>query len=273
MTLSPELSPEQRERYERDGFLLFPELFTPTEVEVLLEEVERVSQVRADGIFREGDDGQAKSMFRLHEADGPTASAAFRALSRTPRSLGVAQQVLGDDALYLHHCKVNMKAAIQGTAWPWHQDFGAWHLDGIERPDMATMMVMLHDATPFSGCLYFLPGSHKAQRVDPYFDTSTAYKLWAVGPEYMRELFAKFPEPVPITGKAGSAAIFHCNLLHASGHNLSAVDRWQAYFCFNRVANRPHDVEHPRPDYVRSQNWEPMELVEDDAVAQIMAET
>ena len=64
----------------------------------------------------------------------------------------------------------------------------------------------------------------------------------------------------------GSLVVFDCNLLHASGHNLSAQDRWQAYFCYNTVANRPVDVENPRPDWVRSRNWTPLDLVADDAI-------
>ena len=61
-------------------------------------------------------------------------------------------------------------------------------------------------------------------------------------------------------------AIFHCNLLHASGHNLSPDDRTQAYFCYNRVANRPLDVDKPRPDFVRSTNWVPMQTGSDAAI-------
>ena len=114
--------------------------------------------------------------------------------------------------------------------------------------------------------LFFLPGSHRANRLVPYWDDSTAYKLWAVGPERMRELMAEYPAPVAVTGGAGTVAVLHCNLLHASGHNLSASDRWQAYLCYNQVANRPHEVENPRPDYVRSLNWTPLELMPDDAI-------
>ncbi|MBT5107435.1 MAG: phytanoyl-CoA dioxygenase [Rhodospirillaceae bacterium] len=261
-----ELTPEQIAQFEEDGYLIFPELFSPEETAVLKAEAARVSQIDAECIFREGEAQLAKSMFRLHEADGPTASSAYRAASRSPRVLRVAQQVLGDDALYLHHCKVNMKAAIEGTAWPWHQDFGSWRLDGIARPDMATLAVLLDDATEFSGCLHLLPGSHREGRKDPYWDDKTAYKLWAVGPTAMKDMIKRYPDPIRVDGKAGTAAIFHCNLLHASGHNLSAQDRWQAYFCFNTVKNRPADVEQPRPDYVRSRNWTPMETVADDAL-------
>lgn len=265
------LKKAQLEQYHRNGYLSFPELFSQAEVDALKSEVERVAKTDSEGIFREGDDGQAKSMFRLHEPDSATYSPRFRAASRTPRTLGIAQQILGDNSLYMHHCKVNMKAAIVGTAWAWHQDFGAWHLDGIAEPDMSTMAIMLHDTSELGGCLYFLPGSHRVNRIEPYWDDKTAYKFWAVPPEKMPGLMKQFPEPVAITGRAGTAAMFNCNLLHASGHNLSPDDRWQVYFCFNRTANHPHDVEKPRPEYVRSTNWEPMTLVDDDAILNVPA--
>ena len=35
--------------------------------------------------------------------------------------------------------------------------------------------------------------------------------------------------------------------LTTADHSLSPSDRWQAYFCFDRCANRPADVENPRP--------------------------
>jgi ectoine hydroxylase len=261
-----DLTLEQRAQFDRDGYLIFDELFSPAEVEVLRQETERLKGVESDGIFREGANGQAKTMFRMHEPDGDTYSAAYRALSHTPRSLGAAQQLLGSDELYMHHCKVNMKAAIEGTVWMWHQDFGSWNLDGIAEPNLATMMVMLDEATQIGGCLYFLPGSHKLGRFDPYFDDSTAYKFWATPSERVIAALADHADPVPVVGKPGTAAIFHCNLLHSSGHNLSARDRWQIYLCYNHCANRPADVENPRPDYVRSTNWQPIQLVDDRAI-------
>lgn len=265
-----QLSTAQQAAYARDGFLVFPDLVSPAEVELLRNEVVRLRDVDAEGTVREGSTGAPKSMFRMHEDNGAGASPAFRALSRTPRVLGVAQQLLGETELYLHHSKVNVKAAIEGSVWPWHQDFGAWHLDGIQRPDMATFMVMLDDATELSGCLYLLPGSHRWGRTEAVLDTSTAYRLWSVTPEDMKRRMAESPAPVAISGRAGTCAIFHCNLMHASGHNLSRHDRWQAYFCFNTCANRPLDVPQPRPDYVRSTNWAPMRAVADAALLATM---
>jgi ectoine hydroxylase len=260
------LSRDQIAQYHRDGYLHFPELFSPAEVEALRREVDRVSRIDSEMVVREGSEKRPKAMFRMHETDGPTASRVFNAAVRLPRTLGLAQQLMGDDDLYLHHTKVNIKAAVEGSIWPWHQDFGSWANDGIQRADLITLMVGLDAASEINGCLYFLPGSHKRGRLDPYFDTSTAYKVWSVTPADVKRMIAEHGEPVAITGKPGSVTLFHCNLLHASGHNLSAKDRWQAYFCYNTVANRPVDVEKPRPDWVRSRNWSPLQQVSDRAI-------
>src|SRR5688572_23744178 len=98
-----QLSAEQKAAYERDGFLVFPDLVSAAEVGLLRSEVVRLRDVDAPGVVREGSGGAPKSMFRLHEDNGPGASPVFRALSRTPRVLGVAQQLLNNSDLYLHH--------------------------------------------------------------------------------------------------------------------------------------------------------------------------
>jgi ectoine hydroxylase len=267
------LTTAQISQYDRDGFLHFPEFFSEAEVAAMRGEVARVAAIETELVVREGAGRVPKAMFRMHETDGPTASPVFHSAVRLPRTLGVAQQLLRDEALYLHHTKVNIKAAIEGSIWPWHQDYGSWFNDGIERPTMLTMMIGLDTSKELNGCLYFIPGTHKVGRVDPYFDTSTAYKVWSLTPGDMKRIIGDHGEPVAITGKPGSLTDFDCNLVHASGHNLSAQDRWQAYFCYNTVANRPRDVEKPRPDWVRSRNWAPLETVADDAITrEVMAE-
>ena len=262
------LTAEQKTRYAQDGFLVLPNLLSADEVEILTTETERLRHVEADGIFREGGDGQAKTMFGMHRPGQPTWSPAYRALACLPRTLGVAGQLLDDTRLYLHHCKTNMKPSIEGTVWHWHQDFGAWHIDGIAEPRLATLMVMLDQATEIGGCLYMLPGSHRAGRLDPYFDESTVYRFWATPADRVRAMMRQLPAPVAITGAPGTGVIFDCNTLHASGHNLSGHDRWQVYLCYNRCSNRPNDIENPRPDYVRSRDWTPLDPAADNAIVE-----
>ncbi len=260
-----ELTPAQMAQYERDGFLIFPDLFTPAEVAVLRQEVARLARLDTEEVFREHTGG-VKSIFRVHEKDGATRSPPFRALVRTPRVLRPVRQVLGTDETYVYHTKINAKPAIEGSIWMWHQDYNSWSKDGCPQPNMATFNVMLNDTSEFSGGLYIIPGSHKLGLLELVYDTSTGYKLWVIPKERMIEVMRNSPPPVAVTGRAGTAALFHCNVLHASGHNLSAEDRWHIYVSCNAVANRPVLGPNPRPDWVVSRNWQPLPIEDDEGV-------
>ena len=143
-----ELSSKQIEQFNKDGYIIFPELFTSDEIDIFKNEVDRVSKIRSEMVVREGEDEAVKIMFQLHEENVETASPPFRTAARSPRILRTAQQCLGDEELYLHHSKLNMKSAIEGSAWPWHQDFHSCHLDGIKQLDIVTVTVVLTEASP-----------------------------------------------------------------------------------------------------------------------------
>jgi ectoine hydroxylase len=81
-------------------------------------------------------------------------------------------------------------------------------------------------------------------------------------------IMERSPEPVPVTGPPGTVVFFHCNILHASGHNLSKRARWHVFMVYCCVANRPQDVPNPRPEWVRSRKWRPLQTVSDDAILQ-----
>lgn len=97
-------------------------------------------------------------------------------------------------------------------------------------------------------------------------DTSTAHKLWAIPKDKMIEVLRHSPMPVAVTGKADTAVPFHCNVLHASGHYLSAEDRWPIYISCNTVANRPILGPNPQPDWMVSRNWHPLPVEDDHGV-------
>jgi ectoine hydroxylase len=74
--------------FERDGYQIFPGLFSKAEIAVLSAETARLSRLETETVIRERTGG-VRSIFRVHEGDGATCSAAFRALVRTPRVEGV----------------------------------------------------------------------------------------------------------------------------------------------------------------------------------------
>src|SRR3546814_15800102 len=78
-----------------------------------------------------------------------------------PRLLEPARQIRDEDELYVYHSKCNLKPAINGAVFQWHQDYGHWKHDGVAEPDLTTALIMLDSASQLGGCAYFIPGSHK----------------------------------------------------------------------------------------------------------------
>ena len=60
-----ELSAQQIEQFDHDGFLVFPDLFSRNEVAVLRREVARLSQVESEEVVREHTGG-VRTIFRVH---------------------------------------------------------------------------------------------------------------------------------------------------------------------------------------------------------------
>ena len=266
------LTSSQIHAYHRDGFIVLEGLLSSAEVAAMKADLERIQKIDTDHLVREKAGGVAKTIYRVHEANGPTASPVFHAASRAPRLLGAAQELLADESLYIHHTKCNLKTAIDGSVWAWHQDYGTWKRDGMPEARPTTALVMLDEPTEMNGCLYFIPGSHKLGSLEPRFDEATGYKFWVVPKEEMIGIMARSPEPVAIKGKPGTVVFFDSNFLHASGHNLSRHDRWAIYIVYNPVANRCREVPNPRPDYVRSTNFKPLAVGSDDILANLSSE-
>jgi len=242
------LTPEQLEAYDRDGFLVFPSLLDGAEVAAIRRDIEGVSGVQDDRILREKVGGP-RMIYGLDDPSGPTGTRSIETLVRTPRLLQPAMDVL-DDQVYIYHTKCNFKSAIDGAIWQWHQDYGYWHNDGTPEPRLVTTMIMLDKATEMSGCLYFMRGSHKLGTLDGEFDgKTTSVGLWIVPKDRMISMCGELGEPVPVVGEAGTVVMFHPDLVHGSGHNMSPRPRWQLYVVYNADTNRPHPVEQPRPEY------------------------
>lgn len=260
------LTKAQLEEYEERGFVVFPDLFTQEEVELARGDISRLGEIDTDHVVREKS-GAVRTVFRVHDEESPVYSAPYYAMARVPRVMDPVVDVLGDDQLYMHHSKLNLKDAIDGAIWQWHQDYGYWAFDGIPTPNMTTVLVMLGEATEMSGCLYFIPGSHKLGRLEPELDDkTTSYKLWTVPKDKIISVMEEYGDPVPIVGKPGTSVIFHPNLIHGSGHNMSRYPRWHMYFVYNSIQNMPRDVEDPRPEYVCSRAGKVLETVDDSAI-------
>ncbi len=262
-----QLSQAQLAQFDRDGFLRFDSLFNDDEVAAMKAGIGRIGNVASDAIYRERN-GSLRTIFRAHDPKCETYSPVMERLTRTPRLLGPAKQVLRDDEVYVYHTKSNIKTAVDGTVWLWHQDYGYWQNDGVPTDNMVTSLVMLDEATEMGGCLYFVPGSHKRGVLPAFLDeTTTSYGQRTIEKEPLREFLRANPNAIPIAGPPGTSVLFHCNIVHSSGHNLSPNDRWHMYVAYNPCKNRPNPIpEKPRAEWVVSTDYAPLRMLEDDSI-------
>ena len=264
-----QLNPRQFDDFERDGYLVLPRLLSVAELATLRAETDRLSALVAAGIQREKS-GAVRSILFTHESEGATRSASLRALTRTPRLMEPVVQLLGDSEIYIHHTRIDCKAAFEGRIHSWHQDYGLWRRHGMPAPRPITAMLMLDDAEEIAGAMYFAPGSHRHGEVIHRKEHGAGVfnPLSVERRQLARLLEAR--KPVPVLGPAGSVVLYHCSLIHASGHNMSTRDRRQIHIAYNPVANRPLPAEKSRPDCERSRSHAPIAMGRDEDVLTAM---
>jgi ectoine hydroxylase len=269
------LTSDQRAQYERDGFLIFPSLISPDEVALLKSELGRVGEVRDPRVVRERTGGP-RIVYGMHETSGPTASPAYDALVRSPRILQPVRDIL-EEEVFVYHTKCNTKAALEGAIYEWHQDYANWNImDGTPTPRILTSMVLLDRATEIGGCLYFIPGSHKLGIVRPDVPQSELDarirrvaeqgEPMPVPKEKMVEIVGRLGEPVAVTGEPGTVVIFHGDMIHGSGHNMSIHSRWILYIVFSALSNAPQAVAKPRADFQAARNAPPVRMLEAESI-------
>ena len=81
------LTAPQIDAFDRDGFLIFPDLIAPEEVALLKRELARVSAVPDERIIREKDSSTPRVIYGLPDLEGPTGSPAYHQLARDARIL------------------------------------------------------------------------------------------------------------------------------------------------------------------------------------------
>ncbi len=253
------LSPAQLERFERDGFLILPSLFSAAEIAILSRELPALFAEDTPANFREKNSGVVRTAMGLH-----LRNPVFDRLVRHPRFIGPAMQLAGDN-LYVQQVKVNVKAEFGGEAWQWHYDF-ATHRgeDGSPAPLALNLHVFLDDVNEFNGPLYFIPGSHRHGPAPSTLDTATtSYPLWCVDNDTVASLVAE-GGIVAAKGTAGTGLVFGDCLVHGSPPNMSPWPRRIFSLIVNPVANAP--TRRRRPDHQHHYDLTPIVPLADDCL-------
>lgn len=136
-------------------------------------------------------------------------------LSRTPAILDAVEGVLGPDIL-IYAAELFIKEARTKQIVTMHQDLTYWGLGAID--GMVTAWLALSPATPESGCMDFVKGSHK-NPILPHEDTFDANNLLSRGQEVKVDVAPE--DRVPIVLQPGEFSLHHGLTIHGSGPNVS----------------------------------------------------
>ena len=258
------LTKEQKEVFDKEGYLFFPSHFSQKEIQYLSSAVPELYEVREEYNFREKGSDAVRTNFAAHLYSAP-----FAKLARHPRMIQPIEDLL-QEKLYMHQFKINGKMAFEGDIWQWHQDYGTWFNDDLMPSARAmNVAIFLDEVTEFNGPLLFIPGSHRKGVIKANHDlTTTSYPLWTIDNNLIKQLVDRAGGHdggiVSPKGPAGSMIVFHSCLVHASSNNLSPFNRISVYLSLCAVSN--HIRRFKRKEYIAHRDFTPIECLPDDCL-------
>ena len=274
------LTLEQLQIYKDKGFVLLPQYFSQNEVDIMKAELPVLFAEDTPKMVLEEEGNTVRSVHGSHSTNE-----VFRRLSQHPRLVEPAMQLLGSK-VYIYQFKINAKAAFRGDIWDWHQDYIFWcKEDGMPTARVVNTVVFLDDMNEFNGPLFVIPGSHREGMIDVatpnIINTSKQFKAeqdsqtwianftvklkYSFNQDLVADLVSKYGM-FSIKATSGSVLLFDSNIVHASPSNISPFDRAIVIVTYNSIENIPFPIENPRPDFIVSRDYKPVEPLSDNAL-------
>jgi phytanoyl-CoA hydroxylase len=211
------LVPEQIAQYRADGFIHVPGFLSAEETVTLKGAVVETARsmgkrkVAGQGIDLqdEGDDFYSKvftqrmNLWKINET--------IKGFMLSPELGRMLCQLEGIEGVRVWHDQALIKEPFaNGTAW--HLDNPYWSFSSRQS---LSIWIALEDATPFNGCMCFIPGSQKL----------ASYDNVGIG-QNMGDLFKLYPamakiDPVPVPMKAGDCSFHNGLVAHGAGANMT----------------------------------------------------
>jgi ectoine hydroxylase-related dioxygenase (phytanoyl-CoA dioxygenase family) len=214
-----------RTAFERDGFVIVPGVLSSEECAATAAALDRIEARVADDtlpghlrrhVSLERDrtsgtrQGTVESAAISNIMELPLFDPLFQGLIVHDRTLDVVQALFGTGEFAFHNLKCISKMPGAGAAFQWHRDLPYLAHTG---PNLLTCMLCVDGMTVENGATVLCPGSH---RIDPASVTAADTDLPDEQVPSLR---------VHAVCPPGSAVVFHVNVVHGGGPNLSLAKR------------------------------------------------
>ncbi len=212
------ITPEQVEQYQEQGFIVLENFFDAAELEHWREVTADAIKLRladAQGLTNQADpDAFYAQVFtqclRLADIHEGMAELIF------DERLGkVAGTLAGVDGIRIWHDQALVKPPY-GNHTAFHMDNPFW---SFSSKDAISLWIALDDATLANGCLWYLPGTHKLATYKPIDIGQSLGGMFQAYPEW------KKIKAVPTACPAGSVVYHNGLIAHGAGVNMTPFPR------------------------------------------------
>jgi ectoine hydroxylase-related dioxygenase (phytanoyl-CoA dioxygenase family) len=193
------MNEQQRKQLDTEGYLIFRDLLSPTQVETILSRLEELWTIEGD---QAGEENYIESGVR-RLANLANKGEIFRGLYAHPQVLEVVEAVMGAD---VRVAMVNARDVPPhtGVRMSFHMDSDKGRVRDEKGYNAATAIWMLDEFTVANGATAFVPGSH----------------LLGKSPkEVITDLHASHPDEIVIEGQPGDVLVFNGHCWHAGRPN------------------------------------------------------
>jgi ectoine hydroxylase-related dioxygenase (phytanoyl-CoA dioxygenase family) len=190
---------QQRRQLDEQGYLIFRNVLSPTEIDTILARLEELWATEGD---LAGEENYIEPGVR-RLANLASKGEVFRSLYAHPRVLEVVEAVMGPE---MRAAMVNARDVPPqtGVRMPFHMDSDKGRVRDEKGYGAATAIWMLDEFSIANGATAFVPGSH----------------LLGKSPrEVLPDLNASHPEEIVIEGQPGDVLVFNGHCWHAGRPN------------------------------------------------------
>ena len=232
---------ETIDHYRKEGWAKLGRVLSDEDLAIARDILVQRAQKDAEAAAQDGWGSPMRSMFR----GGTNLRFEHPELKRiVAKTANIARDLLGEDVRILWDSafvKDPTKSGGRETAW--HQDWP--HTRGLDRRGMMSMWIAIFDVPEQSGCLKFVPRSHRIGPLGRLDIDGETYDL----PDILRkEDFDIVGAPLAVPLQAGEATVHDGLTLHGAGLNLSDSPRigWVNVFtpATTKWNGAPFPVEH-----------------------------
>ncbi len=231
--MSMQLTQEQLDSYQLNGYLVVEGLLETDEVEGLRTRLRAYThggrsqekiQVQIEPRVRRGELRVDVPGDGIRKIDGLVESDdRFQSLGTNKNILSILERIIGPDIKMFRNA-VLLKPPEVGSAKGMHQDSPYWPIRPME---LCSCWFAFDDATLENGCMAVIPGSHR-WGPQPHINVTDDY---VVDPDYYDEADMRL---APV--KAGGGLFFHSLLLHYTAPNRSRD--WRRAIALSYMSSR-----------------------------------